>query len=65
MTYKCNNGACFIKEIMLYPDKDESINATEKEVESVFKEGIWNIVPQTEMIKHYEEQRNDRKTIDI
>ena len=46
-----------IKEVLQQPDKDKFIEAMNQEVSSMFKEGIWTLVPKKEMLGYYAKER--------
>ena len=39
------------------PDKDKFVEAMNEEVSSIFKEGIWTLVPKKEMLDYYRKER--------
>ena len=45
------------------PDRDDFIKAMEKEVASMFEEGIWEKVPKSVMLDYYRKERD--KGLDI
>ena len=45
------------------PDRYLFMEAMNKEVSSLFKEGIWKMVPKSEMLEHYTQQRKEGKEI--
>ena len=61
LTSKLNNETYTIKKILQQPDKMEFIEAMEEEVGSMFKDNIWEMVPRSEMVKYYDEQRKNGK----
>ena len=56
-TSKSNNEVYNIKEMLQQPDKDKFIEAMNQEVSSMFKEGIWTLVPKKEMLDYYAKER--------
>ena len=63
LTFKSNNETYTIKETLQPPDKEEFLKAMEKETASMIQEKIWEMVPRSEMIRHYDDQRRNGKEI--
>ena len=57
MKSKSNNEVYNIKEVLQQPDKDKFIEAMNQEESSMFKEGIWTLVPKKEMLDYYARER--------
>ena len=54
-----NNETYTLKEMLSEPNKDQFIDTMFEEVESKFKEGIWEAVPKTIMLNHYRKKRDE------
>ena len=63
MTSQANNETYTLKEMLQQPDRDDFMEAMRKEVDSLFKEEIWAIVPRQQMKDHYATQRKLGKDI--
>ena len=63
LSSKANNEVYNLKEMLQQPDRDDFIKAMEKEVASMFEEGIWEKVPKSVMLDYYRKERN--KGLDI
>ena len=57
MTSQVNNETYTLKEMLQQPDRDEFKEAMRVEVDSLFKEKIWEMVPRKQMKDHYAAQR--------
>ena len=57
LTSKANNECYNLKEMLKEPDRDMFMKAMEKEVASLFKEEIWEMVPRQHMTVKYISQR--------
>ena len=49
--------------MLMEPDRDQFMDAMNKEVTSLFNEDIWKMVPKREMLEHYTKQKNEGKEI--
>ena len=63
MTSKANNEVYTLKEMLKQPDRMEFLKAMKEEVQSLFDEQIWKLVPRDEMTQYYDSQRSEGKTI--
>ena len=63
MTSQANNETYLLKEMLQQPDRDDFMEAMRKEVDSLFKEEIWAMVPRQQMKDHYATQRKLGKDI--
>ena len=57
MSIQANNETYTLKEMLAQPDKDKFVDAMYDEVDSMFREGIWEAVPKTMMLEHYRRKR--------
>ena len=63
LTSKANNEVYTLKEMLAQPDKMEFVKAMKQEVQSLFDEQIWKLVPRQEMTQYYGSERLKGKTI--
>jgi hypothetical protein len=54
-----NNETYTLKEMLAEPDKDDFLDAMFDEVESMFREDIWEAVPKSVMTNHYQKIRDE------
>ena len=52
-----NNETYTLKEMLQQPDKESFMEAMHEEVDSMFREGIWEIGPKSHMRAYYKEKR--------
>ena len=56
-TSQANNENYNLREMLQQPDREELMTAMKKEVASLFKEEIWEMVPRQRTKGHYASQR--------
>ena len=63
-----NNEVYTLKQMLQQPDREQFVAAMQKEVESMFSEGIWKRTSKQEMLNHYrtlKEQDIDARRLHI
>ena len=58
-----DNEVYTLKQMMLQPDREQFVKAMETEVNSMFEESIWEMVPRSSMLEHYRQEQSKGKDV--